>query len=631
MASGRSRSCRQWVVAACGGNDRIDRIRRTAGQTGPMLSRMSIWRHVVVGLAIVTMMLLAGYRVIGAGADSLIRPEHFDAKQVTVWPEGDDGVRIREVVDIDFGLGEKRGYQRILRNDFGVPSDVTADSPTANDDLAVLDTGVETRIRIGDPDVTFTGRHRYVLEYTLPDAGVASGALVLDVIGNDETLETRRFEVVLTGFDDPATDCDTGAYGALGGCEFVADEQGNRLAVIEPLAPGDGITIGAVFNGLTEPDLPPIPDPPDPLQSGFQPLGLVMLPLGLGAALLVFLLGRSYGSNAVLAGGASEAAYGDLPLPGQLARSADTPPYRVPDSRLAELATIEFVPPRGLEPWQAAAVLRESIDDATVAAWFAEMIATDALVISDDDGTVELRRGPDTSRLSAVDLGHLHRLFAGGDVVELGEYDPAFTATWKAIMAEQRAFVGAAGWWSRGGPGGRVTTPAKVVGVLVAVLVALALVVVGVIALGTDFWLAISSPWLAVIAGFLVPLVVAAGAYSTMFPARTATGSALALRSESFRRFLAASEGKHVDWAWQQGLLREYSAWAVALGAADAWTKAVQSSNIADPQVALAGPLLVHSAASSFSSARTAPSSSGGGGGGGGVGGGGGGGSSGSW
>ena len=117
-----------------------------------------------------------------------------------------------------------------------------------------------------------------------------------------------------------------------------------------------------------------------------------------------------------------------------------------------------------------------------------------------------------------------------------------------------------------------------------------------------------------------------------MFPARTATGSALALRSESFRRFLAASEGKHVDWAWQQGLLREYSAWAVALGAADAWAKAVQSSNIADPQVALAGPLLVHSAASSFSSARTAPSSSGGGGGGGGgVGGGGGGGSSGSW
>ena len=43
-------------------------------------------------------------------------------------------------------------------------------------------------------------------------------------------------------------------------------------------------------------------------------------------------------------------------------------------------------------------------------------------------------------------------------------------------------------------------------------------------------------------------------------------GSALALRTESFRRFLAASEGRHVQWAWEHGLLREYSAWAVALG-----------------------------------------------------------------
>jgi uncharacterized membrane protein YgcG len=76
----------------------------------------------------------------------------------------------------------------------------------------------------------------------------------------------------------------------------------------------------------------------------------------------------------------------------------------------------------------------------------------------------------------------------------------------------------------------------------------------------------------------------------------------------------------------------------VALGAAEAWSKAVKASNIPDPQVALSGPLLVYSAGSAFASSRTEPSSSGsggsGGGGGfdgGGVGLGGGGGSSGSW
>jgi uncharacterized membrane protein YgcG len=359
-----------------------------------------------------------------------------------------------------------------------------------------------------------------------------------------------------------------------------------------------------------------------------------MIPLGLVAAAAVFLIGRSAGSNTVRAGGATEAAFGELPAPGAAGSRADVATYRVPDARLAELATIEFAPPRGLEPWQAAVILREEVDDESVSAWFSEMIANDALVATEIDGKVELSKGPDTSRLSAVDQGHLHRLFAGGDVIELGTYDPEFTTTWQAIKAEQVAFAGAAGWWSRGGPGGRATTPTKWIVIAICVLVTLA-AVVGVVALATTpgFWIVLASPWLAVIAGLLVPLVAASIAYRGMFASRTATGSALALRSESFRRFLASSEGRHVEWAWQHGLIREYSAWAVALGAAEAWSKAIESSNIPEPEVALTGPLLLYSAGSVFSSSRTAPSSSGGGGGfgGGGVGGGGGGGSSGSW
>ena len=100
-----------------------------------MLTKVRVWQHLVVALVIAAITLLAGFRVIGAGDDALIRPEHFDAKQVTVQPAagaaGGDGVRIREVVDVDFGLTERRGYQRIVPNDFGVPADVTASSPDA--------------------------------------------------------------------------------------------------------------------------------------------------------------------------------------------------------------------------------------------------------------------------------------------------------------------------------------------------------------------------------------------------------------------------------------------------------------------------------------------------------------------
>lgn len=597
-----------------------------------MLRTVKPWQHVLVGLSIVVMALLAGFGLIGAGDESVLRPEHFDAKQVTVWPVGDDGVRIREVVDVDFGPTARHGYQRIVPNDYGAPDDIDASSPDANADLTVVPVGDETRIRLGDAGVSFTGRHRYILEYTLPDARLSSGVLALDVIGNDETFETEHFEIVLTGFDFDGVECDTGAYGAFGGCEFERDELGNQVAVIAPLDPGDGITVGGRFTPVA-PTVPPPPDAPGDIPNTLRPLGLVMIPVGILAAAVVFLVGRSYGSNDVAGGGgAAEAAFGDLPAPGGRAAPASVSTHRVSDAQLAQLATIEFSPPRGLEPWQGAVLLSETIDDGTVTAWFSEMIAIGALVMTDDDGDVVLERGENNSRITAVDQAHLQRLFAVSDRVELGKYDPAFTATWNAIKREQQSFVRAAGWWSRGGPGGVPTAPSIIVALLAVIAVGLVVIGVFLFSSSSAVWRVLASPQVAIVAGFVVPLVVAALAYRRMFASRTATGSALALRSESFRRFLDASEGSHVEWAWEHGLLREYSAWAVALDAAKAWTRAIESSNIPDPQVALGGPLLAYSAASAFQSTHTAPSSSGGGGGGGGgVGGGGGGGSSGSW
>jgi uncharacterized membrane protein len=102
---------------------------------------------------------------------------------------------------------------------------------------------------------------------------------------------------------------------------------------------------------------------------------------------------------------------------------------------------------------------------------------------------------------------------------------------------------------------------------------------------------------------------------------------------ESFRRFLASSEASHAEEAARRGVLREYTAWAVAVGEIDRWERAVSSSSAIPAQAGLgyvhmAPLLLVNSQAST-----TAPSSSGGGGGfgGGSVGGGGGGGGGGSW
>ncbi len=598
-----------------------------------MIRRVTPFGHAVVGLAIVGVTALAGFGVIGAGDRALLRPEHFDAKQVTVRPEGADGIRIREVVDIDFGLIERRGYQRDIPDDFGVPTDVTAFSPDANDEVSATAFGSRTRIRIGNANVVFTGQHRYELEYTLPAAGVADGVLAVDIIGTDETFTTDRFEVVLSGFELSDLRCDTGAFGQFGGCGFSMTSDGDYVAVIEPLEPGEGITVGGTIVSAGNVAFGSVPELSERNPSGFRPLGLAVLPATLLAAAGVFMASRRYGSNEVHgAGGAADAAFGDLPTPRSGDPVADVPTYRVPDSRLAELATIEFVPPRGIEPWQAAALLTERVDDDTVSAWFSEMIARDAIAVDGDD---TLRRGPEVTRLSAVDRAHIDRLFGTDDSIDLGTYDPGFSSAWTAIQREQSRFIAEAGWWVRGAPGTSPISSRNLARFFVPLLFVVLISGSSLLTSGRSLLTVIAHPGAALLVSVLTVAVLAFLSYRSMLPSRSATGSALTLRAESFRRFLAASEGRHVEWAWKNDVVREYSAWAVALGAADAWRRAIESSNIPHPERLVYGPLFVHSSAGSFHSARTAPSSSGSGSsgfsGGGGVGGGGGGGSSGSW
>jgi uncharacterized membrane protein len=118
---------------------------------------------------------------------------------------------------------------------------------------------------------------------------------------------------------------------------------------------------------------------------------------------------------------------------------------------------------------------------------------------------------------------------------------------------------------------------------------------------------------------------------------RTPAGSGLWLRVESFRRFLAASEAHHADEAAKRGVLREYTAWAVAVGEVDRWSRAVAASASAatpDAGYSTMAPWLWTATAATITEPKSSSGGDGGGwsgGGGGGVGGGAGGGGGGSW
>ncbi|MGZ6993180.1 MAG: DUF2207 family protein, partial [Ilumatobacteraceae bacterium] len=334
----------------------------------------------------------------------------------------------------------------------------------------------------------------------------------------------------------------------------------------------------------------------------------------------------------VFAGGAADAAYGSLPQPSQGA-----PPVAVrlvADSKMEELATIEFVPPKGIDPWQGAVLLNERIDRGTTAAWISGVVAKDGLTLSKDGDEVTIGRGSKYDQLDADSQQLITQLLDFKDELTLGTYNANFGKAWGAIQTLERDGIATSGWWKRFPPssvggGGSASS--------LAVVVVIAFFFFGAGSLVTALVGLFHNKVSALLFALVVPAIAAYFLYKAMLSARSATGSALALRAESFRKFLEASEGQHVDWAWKQGLLREYSAWAVALGAADAWGRALEHSNVPAPEMNIANPLWLYSMGPSFDSTRSAPAPSGGSGGSsfggfsGGVGGGGGGGSSGSW
>jgi uncharacterized membrane protein YgcG len=577
-----------------------------------VLNPVGSLRHLAVGGSLLVGPFLVVAGLMGGGKHE----ERFDAKQVVVSPAGGDGVRIRETVDEDFGTYQRHGYERVIPNDFGSATDVVAFSSTAPDQVSVSDEGFQTRIRIGDPDTTITGQHRYELSYTLPEAQLSSGQLALDIIGGNDEFETGRFEVVLTGFELENPQCNVGTGAAVGGCELTRDGDVYRV-VVEPLRPYYGITIGGRILDITTPVDVPSPPPISHRQSRTVPLAAGVGLLGALAGFGGYVVARRQGRNEVGGGGAADAAYG----------SAGGPTRLVTDKELDTMVTTEFVPPTGIRPWQGSMLLNESVDSASVSAWFSDQIAVGVIELSGDSPQV-LSAGPNLATAEPVTKERITTLLGADGQLELGKYQPELATLWNAVMREQKQVAAASGWWNKFAPGTSARFPAAL-----GIVTAVAAAVVGIAA-----WKGFLASWpIALLAGFAVPAVVAGVAYRPLLPQRSAQGSALALRTESFRRFLEASEGQHVEWAWKNGLLREYSAWAVALGAAQAWGRAVGNSTVpTTDRLMQTAPLLMYSHGGDWSAARTQPAPSGGGSSGGGFssgfsGGGGGGGSSGSW
>jgi hypothetical protein len=291
---------------------------------------------------------------------------------------------------------------------------------------------------------------------------------------------------------------------------------------------------------------------------------------------------------------------------------------RLDERDLRQMATTEFAPPPELTPAQGGLLQDERVLAQHKVAW---------LIQAAIDGAVDLVEG-DGRDLTLVQRGTLPgplaTAFGGRPQVELGAYDARFASGWALVDADLERWAIGSGLWDAHAD--RHRTRVRVIGALVMVLGALVAFAGGY---ASSRW---GAPGIVLV---VVGSLLGGGGFAALvrgweLRVRTPQGSGLWLRVESFRRFLHGSETFHAEEAAKRGVLREYTAWAVALGEIDRWERAVKGSTIIPAEAGLGYVHMAPMLMSSTSAAATAPSSSGGGGGGS-VGGGGGGGGGGSW
>jgi hypothetical protein len=518
------------------------------------------------------LLAIAGLLVGGVAAAGAVLGD--DVRISAVWAgaavAGDGSAQVVEVIDYDFGVWHRHG---ILREVPGMrQGSVQVSSATAPDDVLVQESGLQTQIRVGDPSLTVTGRHRYRLRYLLdrvaPDARLAWNAVGT---GWPVTIGDVRVDVVAPfEFRDPR--CVRGVIGSTTPCRVAQPEPGHLVAELHGLRAHQGATLYAA-GGHELAAAPPLPMPasdrPADTTSGLLPAGLLAAAVALVGAVPASRLVRRAGRERVAVGGAADAAWGGA-----------AGERRVDTANLESLATIEFAPPAELTAAQGGVLLAEGVRDEHRMAWLIGAAIDGYLDIKGDGPAITLVRGDRHDGSPTAEI--IDRAFGGsaatGDRLRLGSYNPSFAVAWRRIGGQLEHWHWTSDLWD---PAGDVRRRlARRLGAVAAVG-GLAVAALG--GGGANRW---GWGWLAVLAwgALLAGAGLAAAVCAWELRMRTPKGSGLWLRVESFRRFLAQSEAHHADEAAKRGVLRQYTAWAVAVGELDRWSRAVAASaTAADP------------------------------------------------
>jgi uncharacterized membrane protein YgcG len=506
----------------------------------------------------------------------------------------------RQAVTDENGRASEDEYRYYALDLQGVTSPTGAPTQTKVTDQS----GGETQIRVGDPDVTVSGSQTYVLTYRLANVMNAfpdHAEFFYNVFLGD-SVPKDTVKVTVTGPGGVTkVNCVRGP--SPGSACGRAEAGQTALFTVDALLGNEDLTIAASLPragfGELKPDIRVAGSSYDEGQA--KVLTSLALAGGVGAPLvaagimgvLVATRGRDEwyaGVTPGLSPGASDAV-----APGAVA----PPPQPTLRGRKPEIA-VQFNPPPGVQPGMVGTIIDESADTIDVSATLMDLAVRGFLRIEEtQSGAVFSRTDwrlvqlppPPGQTLRPYEATVLDGIFATGSDIKLSDLKYKFHTTLNLAIRQMYTEVVERGWFRRSPQTQRAGWQA--LGFLLIGAGVVSCFYLGVVTSAIDktgrFGIGIPS---GVVLG--VGLIVAGLIFRILgkrMAAKTAAGSAVYAQSLGFRKYLETAEASQIRFEEASAIFSRYLPYAIVFGVADRWAGTFQK--VAEAAAASGSPLIM--------------------------------------
>jgi hypothetical protein len=477
-------------------------------------------------------------------------------------------LRVTETIAYDFGSQNRHGIIRKIpvRFRFDDSQDrvypISAISVTQDDGSVPVETSTQGNyltLKIGDPNTTISGAHRYVISYTV--AGALNGfpdhqELFWNAVGTEWTVPIAQASARVTGpAEIQRVGCFAGPLGSQLSCTTSSTQGDVASFAHADLGPGEGMTVVAAFPPGTFSSTAPILEKRRDLANAFR---VTVVTVTGGAVILLF------GVAAVLFAawriGRDRYYLGQLPGltpgPGEAEVQRRKPLFGAPP------VSVEFVPPDRIKPGQVGTLIDEQANVIDVTATIVDFAVRRHLLIKEvaaeysgkDWELVKLTDGD--PKFLRYERELFDALFNDRDSVRLSQLRNTFAGDLASVQSRLYEDMISEGWYARSPQTTRRLAAGAAIGLLLAsVLVTFLLSFAGLSVIG-----------LGLVVASIVLLIA-----SRWFPARTGKGSAMLARVQGFRLYVATAEVEQIKFQEREEIFSNYLPYAMVFGLVDRW------------------------------------------------------------